>query len=108
MQNEHKVMRLQLQAIDSHYSHLLEEMSAEEVVPHLVQRRLLTETQAAAVWEESSPPDRVVAVVEAVRDDENDVVGRLPTFCAALVSAGLPHVAERLLNSEYAPLISHD
>ena len=43
MQLEYKVIRLQRQALDANYSYLLEEMSPDEVVPYLVQRRLLTQ-----------------------------------------------------------------
>ena len=101
MQNEFKVVRLQLQAIEAHISYLMEEMSVDEVVPHLVQMRLLSEAQAADLWEMSSRQDKVSAVINAVNEYENDAVGRLPTLCAALVSAEQAHIVERLLNSEY-------
>ena len=99
MQNEFKVVRLQLQAIRAHISYLMEEMSPDEVVPHLVQRRLLSNTQAAAM---SSQQEKVATVVDAVTESENDLaVGRLPTLCSALVVAGQAHIAETLFNSEY-------
>ena len=102
MQNEFKVIRLQLQAIRAHISYLMEEMSPDEVVPHLVQRRLLSNTQAAAFREMSSQQEKVATVVDAVTESENDlVVGRLPTLCSALVVAGQAHIAETLFNSEY-------
>ena len=101
MQNVFKMIRLQLQAIHAHIGYLMEEMSVDEVVPHLVQMKLLSETQAAAVWEMSSQQDKVAAVVDAVFEVKKRDVGILPTFCAALVSAEQAHIAERLLNSEY-------
>ena len=97
MQLEYKVVRLQLQAIDVNYSYLLEKMSPDEVVPYLVQRRLLTQTQAAEVWGKSSQLDKVYQIVTALRTLD---VGMFPTFCAALTSAGQLHITERLLNSE--------
>ena len=100
MQLEYKVIRLQLQAIDVNYSYLLEEMSPDEVVPYLVQRRLLTLTQAAEVWEKSSQLEKVYKTVDVLREEQNRVVGMLPTFCAALANAGQLHIAERLLSSE--------
>ena len=101
MQLEWKVIRLGLQAIDTNYSYLLEEMSPDEVVPHLVQRRLLTQSQAEEVWAKSSQLEKVYAVVEALREPMNRVVGRFPTFCMALANAGQLHVSERLRNSEF-------
>ena len=98
MQLEYKVIRLQRQAIDVNYSYLLEEMSPDEVVPYLVQRRLLTQTQAAEVWEKSSRLDKVYHIVIVLRKLN---VGIFPTFCAALTSAGQLHITERLLNSEF-------
>ena len=101
MQLEWKVIRLGFQAIDTNYSYLLEEMSPDEVVPHLVQRRLLTQPQAEEVWAKSSQLEKVYAVVEALRETKNVVVGRFPTFCMALANAGQLHVSERLRNSEF-------
>ena len=101
MQLEWKVIRLGLQSIDTNYSYLLEEMSPDEVVPHLVQRRLLTQPQAEEVWEKSSQLEKVYTIVEALREAKNIVVGRFPTFCLALANAGQLHVSERLRNSEF-------
>ena len=101
MQNKFKVIRLQLQAIEAHISYLMEEMSVDEVVPHLVQMRLLSEAQGTDLWEMSSQQDKVAAVVDAVSAIISNVVGRLPTLCASLVCGGQAHIAERLLNSEY-------
>ena len=101
MQLEYKVIRLQRQAIDVNYSYLLEEMSPDEVVPYLVQRRLLTLTQAAEVWEKSSPLDKVHKIVTVLREKKNQIVGMFPTFCAALANAEQLHIADRLLNSEF-------
>ncbi|CAI8058513.1 Ankyrin repeat domain-containing protein 50 [Geodia barretti] len=101
MQLEWKVIRLGLQAIDTNYSYLLEEMSPDEVVPHLVQRRLLTQPQGEEVWAKSSQLEKVHIIVEALRDADNIVVGMFPTFCMALANAGQLHVSERLRNSEF-------
>ena len=101
MQLEYKVIRLGLQAIDTNYSYLLEEMSPDEVVPHLVQRRLLTQPQGEEVWAKSSQLEKVHIIVEALRDPDNIVVGMFPTFCMALANAGQLHVSERLRNSEF-------
>ena len=101
MQNVFKVIRLQLQAIHAHISYLMEEMSVDEVVPHLVQMRLLSKTQGTDLWEMSSRQDKVTAVVDAVFEVKKRDVGILPTFCAALVSAEQAHIAERLFKSEY-------
>ena len=101
MQLEYKVIRLHRQAIDVNYSYLLEEMSPDEVVPYLVQRRLLSQTQAAEVWEKSSPLDKVHKIVAVLREEDNEVVGMFPTFCAALTSAQQLHISERLLSSEF-------
>ena len=101
MQLEYKVRRLQLQAIDVNYSYLLEEMSPDEVVPYLVQRRLLTQTQAAEVWEKGNQLDKVYQIVTILRGKQNEVVGMFPTFCAALANAGQLHIADTLLNSEF-------
>ena len=101
MRLEWKVIRLGLQSIDTNYSYLLEEMSPDEVVPHLVQRRLLTQSQAEEVWEKSSQLEKVYTIVEALREAKNRVVGMFPTFCMALANAGQLHVSERLRNSEF-------
>ena len=101
MQLEYKVIRLGLQSIDTNYSYLLEEMSPDEVVPHLVQRRLLTQSQAEEVWAKSSQLEKVHIIVDALREAKNRVVGRFPTFCMALANAGQLHVSERLRNSEF-------
>ena len=98
MQNEHKVMRLQLQAIFSHISYLVEELSTDDIVPHLIQRRLLTEAEGEEVWGMSSQLEKVYKIVKELG---SDLVGRLPTLCAALFSVGQPHAAKRLHNSEF-------
>ncbi|CAI8034652.1 hypothetical protein GBAR_LOCUS19486 [Geodia barretti] len=86
---------------DTNYSYLLEEMSPDEVVPHLVQRRLLTQPQGEEVWAKSSQLEKVHIIVEALREAKNRVVGMFPTFCMALANAGQLHVSERLRNSEF-------
>ncbi|CAI7993124.1 hypothetical protein GBAR_LOCUS1191, partial [Geodia barretti] len=93
-----RFIRLGLQAIDTNYSYLLEEMSPDEVVPHLVQRRLLTQPQGEEVWAKSSRLEKVHIIVEALREAKNKVVGMFPTFCMALANAGQLHVSERLRN----------
>ncbi|CAI8042313.1 Ankyrin repeat domain-containing protein 50 [Geodia barretti] len=97
MQLEYKVIRLGLQAIAINYGCLLEEMSPDEVVPHLVQRRLLTQPQGEEVWAKSSRLEKVHIIVEALREAD-DIVGMFPTFCMALANAGQLHVSERLRN----------
>ena len=100
MQNESKVIRLQLQAIHAHIGYLMEELSPDEVVPHMVHRRLFSQKQAAVAWEMSSQQEKLSAVIEAIIEEEINVLGMFPTLCATLVSAGQGHIAERLLNSE--------
>ena len=48
----------------------------------------------------SGQPAKVSHMIDALREDENDFAGRLPTFCAALVSIGQTSIAEKLNNSE--------
>ena len=102
MLNEYKVMRLQLQAITSHISYLNEELPVDEVVPHLVQRRLLTETQGKEVVVINTRFERVYKIMGVLKDYENITVGIMPTFYGGLVSAGLLHMAKRLHNSEFS------
>ena len=106
MQNEHKVKRLQYQVITSHISYLVEELSTDEIVPRLIQRRLLTEAEGGKVLGMSSQLEKVYRLVDELRSVRNDLVGRLPTLCAALLCARQPHVAERLHNSEFLS-VSH-
>ena len=100
MQNEHKVKRLQYHAIFSNISYLVEELSTDEIVPHLIQRRLLTEREGEEVLRMSSQLQKVYRIEQELQSGRNDFVGLLPTLCAALLSVGQPHVAERLHNSE--------
>ena len=99
MQNEYKVIRLERHTIDVHYSYMLSEISPDVLLPYLVDRRLLSSTEAANVNEMSSQSKKVLAILEALR--KRIIVGTLPTFCAALKSAQQPDIAERLSNSEY-------
>ena len=69
-----------------------------KVIPHMVERRLLSPAQAKKV-SELSKQRKLSAILELLQ--ERKVVGRLPTLCAALRSAGLPHIAQRLFHSEY-------
>ena len=98
MQNEYKVIRLEGDAITIHCSYLMDEMSPDAVVPYLVERRLLSPEKAAEVVEMSSKTKKVSAILKAL--DEKGVVGRLSTFCAALISAGQQYIADRLTDSE--------
>ena len=99
MQNEYKVIRLEQHTIDVHYSSMLSEISPDVLLPYLVDRRLLSSTEAANVNEMSSQSKKILAILEAL--NERNIVGVLPTFCASLKSAQQPDIAERLSNSEY-------
>ena len=99
MQLEYKVIRLQLQALEVNVSYLLEEMSPDEVVPHLVQQRVLAEKEAAEVWGKSTQLEKVLKIVKVLCDPKNHV-GRFTTFCMALTNAGQFHVSETLCKSE--------
>ena len=99
MQNEYKVIRLERHTIDVHYCSMLSEISPDVLLPYLVDRRLLSSTEAANVNEMSSQSKKILAILEALR--KRNIVGALPTFCAALKSAQQPDIAERLSNSEY-------
>ena len=70
----------------------------DEVVLHLVERRLLSSEKAQYVIEKSSQLQKVSTILESL--NQSSTVGTLPTFCAALISAGQPHIAERLALSE--------
>ena len=104
MQNEYRVKRLQYQAISSHISYLVKELSTDEIVPHLIQRRLLTEAEGGEVLGMRSQLEMVYRIVQELQSERNELVGRLPTLCAALLSARQPHVAEKLHNSEFLSL----
>ena len=106
MQNEYKVMRLQLQAIISNISYLVEELSTDEIVPQLIKRRLLTEAEGEKVLGVGSQLEKVYKIVQELRCVTLYLVGTLPTLSAALLSARQPHVAERLHNSEFLS-VSH-
>ena len=94
MQNERKVVRLQMQAIHVNYSYLLDEVAPDELVPHLVARRLLTPEQAKVVTRKSDRQQRMIAILQALL--QQDVVGTHPTFCAALCDTGQSNIAEKL------------
>ena len=94
MQNEHKVVRLQMQSIHVNYSYLLDEMAPDELVPHLVARRLLTPEEAKEVTRNSDRLQRMIAILQALL--QQDVVGMLATFCAALYDTGQSNIAEKL------------
>ena len=94
MQNKRKVVRLQMQSIHVNYSYLLDEMAPDELMPHLVARRLLTPEQSKEVKEESDGEQRMIAILQALLD--KDVVGMHPTFCAAIRNTGQTNIAETL------------
>ena len=98
MQNEYKVIRLENHALGIHCSYLMDEMSPDAVVPYLVERRLLSPEKATKVVEMSSKTKKVFAILKALQKEK--VVGKLSTFCAALISAGQPHIADQLTDSE--------
>ena len=95
MQNEHKVVRLQMQSIHVNYSYLLDEVAPDALVPHLVARRLLTPEEAKEMKRKSDREQRMIFILQALLD--KDVVGMLPTFCAALRDTGQSNVAENLI-----------
>ena len=98
LEKEHKVIRLEWQAIDTNYSYMLDEMMPDEVVPHLVEQRLLSPEKGQDVIEKSSRLQKISTILETL--NQSSTVGTLPTFCAALISAGQPHIAQRLALSE--------
>ena len=95
MQNEYKVLRLEGRAIKVHTSYMINEMSAEAVVPHLVERRLLSSAEAEEVFEANSPTRKVV---KKLYTDLR--IGALATFCAALICADHSHIAKAISDSE--------
>ena len=105
MQSEHKIVRLERQAFHVHFSYMLDEMAPDQLVPHLVERKLLSQDKANQVKEMSSQVEKVSTIIQTVKEDI--VVGTLPTFCTTLVSAGLPHIAKKLTDSEYLRQISY-
>ena len=94
MQNEHKVTRLEWQAINVNYSYLMDVMTPDELVPHLVARRLLTTQEAEKVTAKSDRLQKITTILAALR--LQTIVGMVSTFCAALLDTGQPNVAERL------------
>ena len=94
MQNEHKIVRLERQAIHVNYSYLLDEVAPDELVPHLVAQRLLTPEEAKKVKGKSDRHQRTNAILEALL--KLGRAGTLPTFCATLRDTGRSNVAERL------------
>ena len=98
LQNEHTVVRLEWQAIHTNYSYILDELAPDGLVPYLEERRLLSQEKAQDVMGKSSRLQKVSTILQALK--ESNIVGTLPTFCAALISAGQPHIARRLAHSE--------
>ena len=107
MQNEHKTIRLEHQAIHVLLSYMLDEMAPDQLVPHLVERKLLSRDKKSKVKEMSSRVKKVSAIIQEV-NSINLIVGTLPTFCAALVSAELPCIAKKLEESKYLTQISYN
>ena len=93
------MIRLEWHAIVVHASYMVDEMSPDAVVPHLVERRLLSPAEAEEVYEMSDQMKKVSKILKALRGKV--IVGSLGTFCAALVSAGQPYIAKQLSNSEF-------
>ena len=98
MHSEHRVIRLGHTSVDVHYSCLIDKLSPDQLVPHLVQRRLLKPETAAKIGEIESHIKKVSLIVKSRGDCH--VAGMLPTFCAALISAGNQRVADVLMSSE--------
>ena len=92
------MVRLEWQAIHTNYSYILDELAPDGLVPFLEERRLLSQEKAQDVRGKSSRLQKLSTILQAMK--ESNIVGRLPTFCAALISAGQPHIAERLVHSE--------
>ena len=100
MQREHKVMRLEWEAIHVNYSYLLDQMAPDEVLPHLAARRLLTPEKVREVQVKTNRLQKITTILEALCDQR--IVGLLPTFCTALASTtGQDHIAETLTHCEY-------
>ena len=98
MQSEHKIIRLEGQAIHVHFSYMLDEMAPDQLVPHLVERKLFSRDKANKVKDMSSRVEKVSAIIQEIKTSQ--VIGTLPTLCAALVSAELPCIAKTLEESE--------
>ena len=98
MQSESKMSRLEQQAVHINHSYLLDEMVPDELVPHLVARRLLTPEEAKAVTRKSDRLQRITTILQAL----NIEVGMLTTFSAALRDAGQSLIAEELTKRELA------
>ena len=79
-------------------------MAPDEVLPHLAARRLLTPEKVKKVWEKTNQRQKTIAILEALGGQ--NIVGRLPTFCAALSgTAGQEHIAEKLTHCEFITLL---
>ena len=105
MQSEHKIIRLEGQAIHVHFSYMMDEIALDQLLPQLVERKLLSQDKANRVKEMSSRVEKVSVILKVIKS--NQIVGTLPTFCAALISADLPCIAKKLEESEYLTQISY-
>ena len=91
-------MRLGHVAVDVHYSSLIEELSPDETIPYLIERKLMSQETAAEMKEMRSHTRKVTAVVQSLGTCQ--FAGMLPTFCAALIGAGKQCLAKTLQTSE--------
>jgi len=102
MQREHKVARLEWEAIHVNYSYLLNQMAPDEVLPHLAGWRLLTPEKVREVREKTSQLQKTITILNTLNGQVG--VGLLPTFCAALSDTeGQEHIAEKLTHCEFIP-----
>ena len=100
MHSEYKVIRLELEAIHVSYSYLLEHLSPDELLPHLVARRLLTPEKTRKVKNMSSRHKQITTILNALYGLK--VVGRLPTLYVALSSIpSHENISERLRQCKY-------
>ena len=99
MHREYKVIRLEWEAIEFNYSYLLEHLAPNELLPQLAARRLLTPEKMKQVKNMSSRQKQITTILNVLR--VLLVVGKLPTFCAALSSIpSQEHITEQLRQCE--------
>ena len=99
MHREYKVIRLESEAIEVNYSYLLEHLAPDELLPQLTARRLLTPKKMKQIKNMSSRQKQITTILNVLRGFM--VVGKLPTFCAALSSIpSQEHITEQLRQCE--------
>ena len=99
MHREHKVIRLEWEAIHVNYSYLLEHLAPDELLPQLTARRLLTPEKMKQVKNMSSRQKQITTILNELRVFM--VLGMLPTFCAALSSIpSQEYITEQLRQCE--------